>query len=46
MTDNNALQQSIRRIAATARALRQQLRYDWFVLLVVVAPLAHLMGVY
>jgi hypothetical protein len=28
------------------RTLCWQLRYGWFVLLVIVAPLAHLMGVY
>jgi hypothetical protein len=32
--------------AATARALRWLLRYGWLVLLVIVALLARLMGVY
>ncbi len=32
--------------AATARALRWMLRYGWIVLLLIVAVLARLMGVY
>jgi len=32
--------------AATSRTLRWLLRYGWIVLLVIVAVLAHLMGVY